>query len=413
LLLSACAAGPSPSLAAAAGDSAAGTAPQAAGCSGKASDASDGIRPVRPDGLRVPSGFQIQTIARIDAPRELAALPNGDLLVGTGGNQVYIVPNAEAATGKTGAPQVFATLDDREAMGVAFARDRCQIVIATTDGVWVTHYASGDLSAQKIRRIARVRTGGIPPYSDGDVHTSTSVTYSNGLVYASIGSSCNACTEIDPTRASVYTMKPGGADFTKRATRIRNGIAIFTDPASGDVWVGGAGQDDLPFGHPYEYLDDLSSHNGIADYGWPECEENHHAYTGGADCSQTVEPLAELFAYSTIIGAAFYPADQDGPYAFPAKYRGGIFAAAHGSWHTTPNGASAAAAQVVFFAMEGDRPKTPVDWSTPTTQWTKFIEGLQEPGQARRGRPTGVAIGPKGSLFVADDQNGLIYRVRP
>jgi glucose/arabinose dehydrogenase len=372
------------------------------------------MQPSKPDGLTVPSGFHIQTIAQVGNARELAALPNGDLLVGTGGSDVYIIPNAEGATGKpAGAPHVFATVNDQQAEGIAFAASRCEIFIATTNGVWATNYKSGDQTAGTIRRIAKVRTGGIPAGSDGDVHTSTSVTFSHDLVYISIGSSCNKCTEIDPTRASIYTVKPGGAGFTKRATRIRNGIAIFTNPASGHVWVGGAGQDSLPFRHPYEFLDDVSSHDGIADFGWPECEENHHAYVAGADCSQTVQPLFELFAYSTIIGGAFYPLHQTGAYTFPAAYRGGIFAAAHGSWHTTPGGASAAPAQVVYVPMNGDKPATPVDWSTPTKQWTNFIGGLQEAGTDRRGRPTGVAVGSKGSLFVADDQNGVIYRVRP
>ncbi|MGH8165553.1 MAG: hypothetical protein ACREP1_14600 [Rhodanobacteraceae bacterium] len=29
------------------------------------------------------------------------------------------------------------------------------------------------------------------------------------------------------------------------------------------------------------------------------------------------------------------------------------------------------------------------------------------------GRPTGIAVGPLGDLFVADDQTGAIYRIRP
>ena len=32
---------------------------------------------------------------------------------------------------------------------------------------------------------------------------------------------------------------------------------------------------------------------------------------------------------------------------------------------------------------------------------------------SRIGRPTGVAVGPQGDLFVADDQTGNIYRIRP
>ncbi len=50
----------------------------------------------------------------------------------------------------------------------------------------------------------------------------------------------------------------------------------------------GAGQDNLPLGHPNEYLDSLTLmtlHAPVADYGWPECEENQHAYTVGANCT--------------------------------------------------------------------------------------------------------------------------------
>ena len=42
------------------------------------------------------------------------------------------------------------------------------------------------------------------------------------------------------------------------------------------------------------------------------------AYAAGADCSKTVAPLVELPAYSTIIGATFYPAQPRGTFAFPA-----------------------------------------------------------------------------------------------
>jgi glucose/arabinose dehydrogenase len=133
----------------------------------------------------------------------------------------------------------------------------------------------------------------------------------------------------------------------------------------------------------------------------------------GSSCARTVEPLVELPAYSTIIGATFYPAHQAGPYAFPQRYRGGLFAAVHGSWHTNGSGCSAAPARVVFVAMNGDRPARPVDWSDPTTQWTDFVTGFQTGCTARAGRPTGIAVGPTGSLFIGDDEAGLVYRVRP
>ena len=368
-------------------------------------------------GLQVPKGFTLETIASIGGARELAALPNGDLIVGTGGSNVYIVPDAEGAAAT---PEVFAEINDSLAAGVAFTAARCEIYVATENHVWRIPY-HGERKASGVHKIADVRTGPEAPGTDGDVHTTTSVAFTGGHVYAAAGSSCNAtmdygkepCTEVDPTRAAVSIMKPDGSDFHQRAKRVRNAIALAVNPDTQSLWIGGAGQDSLPSGHPYEYLDDLSAHPGDADYGWPVCEENHHVYWQGYHCGKTVAPLVELPAYSTIIGATFYPLHQTGRYAFPSKYRGGLFAAAHGSWHTDRNGCNVDAPRVVFVAMNGDSPVKDVDWNDPTKQWSEFVSGFQSGCNSRIGRATGIAIGPKGSLFIADDRAGAIYRVRP
>ncbi|MGH7707741.1 MAG: PQQ-dependent sugar dehydrogenase, partial [Vulcanimicrobiaceae bacterium] len=177
------------------------------------------------------------------------------------------------------------------------------------------------------------------------------------------------------------------------------------------LWAGGAGQDALAKGHPYEYMDDVTAHgSSIADYGWPECEEDHHAYTAGTNCATTVAPLVEFPAYATHIGAAFYPANEAGTYAFPAAYRGGLFVTSHGSWHSGPS----TPPNVAFVAMTGDAPRTAVNWNDPTAQWQPFMTGFGTTSSTQYiGRPTGVAVGAQGSLFVADGDNGVIYRIRP
>lgn len=64
--------------------------------------------------------------------------------------------------------------------------------------------------------------------------------------------------------------------------------------------------------------------------------------------------------------------------------------------------------------MNGDTPKTATNWSNPTTQWIPFVSGFgSSANNAWSGRPTGIVVGAQGSLFVADDQNGAIYRIRP
>lgn len=358
--------------------------------------------------LRVPSGFAASAIAHVGGARELAALPNGDLIVGTSGSSLALVPGAENP-GIAGTPVTFASLSEGPAEGVAFGGG--YVFAATSQTVWRIPYATGARSGSA-QRIASVRTGPIAPNSDGDVHTSTSVAVSGNTLYVGVGSSCNACVETDPTRATVQTMALDGSGMTTRAKRWRNPIALATDPSSGAVWAGGAGQDNLAFGHPYEFMDAVSSRPAGADYGWPDCEENHVAYKPGANCASQVVPALEFPAYSTIIGAAFYPAAQGGAYAFPAAYRGGLFVSLHGSWHTQ-NGVPYAPPHVAFVPFANGAPTRAVNWSDPTAQWSDFFSGFQDAAGSRIGRPTGVAVGPSGSLFVADDQTGTIFRIRP
>jgi glucose/arabinose dehydrogenase len=380
-----------------------------AGCSGATATAfTPGPAPPAPPAVTVAAGLRIETVAAVDGARHLAALPNGDLLVATSGTSIYIVPGAEAA-GAAGAPAVWTTIDDAPVQGVTFVADSCTVYAGAKHGVYRMAYRDAQLTAPAGSPIARVRT-----QVDGG-HETTSVALAGGVLYASVGSSCNACVETDPTRATVQRMAPDGTGMTTRVRRTRNAIALAKNPATGTLWGGGAGQDGLPLGHPYEYFDAMGLHAEVADYGWPDCEENGKAYTSGASCASVVVPRVVLPAYSTIIGAAFYPAGLTGAYRFPATYRGGLILGAHGSWHTVPStNKYYSAPRVAFVAMNGDAPATPVDWNDPTTQWTDLVGGFQSADATTRiGRPTGVAVGAKGSLFVSDDQTGLVYRIRP
>ncbi|HXW77727.1 MAG TPA: hypothetical protein VEJ20_09970, partial [Candidatus Eremiobacteraceae bacterium] len=160
-----------------------------------------------PGGAQLPNGFSVTTIASVASARELAALPNGDLLVGTEGSNLYLVPGAENA-GAPGAAHVFITLPDSPAQGVAISPDGTTIYAATQYYVYEIAYHTGDQTEPNgsAVQIAAVRQGPISPGSDGDVHHTSSVAVTATTVYVGVGSSCNACVEVDPTRATIQAM---------------------------------------------------------------------------------------------------------------------------------------------------------------------------------------------------------------
>ena len=84
-------------------------------------------------------------------------------------------------------------------------------------------------------------------------------------------------------------------------------------------------------------------------------------------------------------------------------YRNGVFIAFHGSWDRAPY--PQGGYNVVFQALAGDH---------ASGQCEVFADGfagaVKSPGEAQH-RPSGLAVGPDGSLFVSDDVRGRIYRI--
>jgi glucose/arabinose dehydrogenase len=337
--------------------------------------------------ITVPPSYTITQVATVSDARELALSPNGDLYVGTGGRNVYIIRRADSAHPEPA--RIYVTIDDAPDAGVSFGNGA--LYVGTQHGVWRVQNG-------KPTKLASVRIGRPPAGSDGDVHSTTSVAVDESTIFASVGSSCNACVETDPTRATIGKIQNGR--YVPIATRIRNAIALAVDPATHHLWASNAGQDALPPGHPYEFFDDVSAHRMPADYGWPFCYEDRKAAQGTHESCANVAVAQTIFpAYETPIGAVFA--------------HGGAFVTLHGSWHGPRQGLPGyRPPRVIFIPMKDGRPVHAVDWNDPTTQWVQFAGGYQNGGRvSRSGRPTGITAAPNGDLYLADDATGAIYRI--
>ncbi|HVH72611.1 MAG TPA: c-type cytochrome, partial [Candidatus Dormibacteraeota bacterium] len=233
----------------------------------------------------------------------------------------------------------------------------------------------------------------------------------------------NPCTELE-TRGGVWLYDANKTNQTfspadRFATGIRNAEGIAID-SSGRVFVTQHGRDQLYTNWPERYKPDqeatlpteellLLKQN--RDYGWPECYHDpfvqklvlapEYGGDGGKKigvCADKIGPVAAFPAHWAPNAMVLYDKTQ-----FPEHYRGGVFIAFHGSWNRAPY--AQGGYNVVFQALDGDH---------GSGQCEIFADGfagtVKSPAKAEH-RPSGLAVGPDGSLYVSDDIRGRIYKI--
>jgi glucose/arabinose dehydrogenase/mono/diheme cytochrome c family protein len=261
----------------------------------------------------------------------------------------------------------------------------------------------------------------------------------NGNLYIDVASATNSCQEknrtlesagIEPctelnTRGGIwkYDAKKTDQAFSpaeRYATGIRNAEGFAIDSVVPRIFVTQHGRDQLHTNWPNIIKDaeqeaTLPSEEVLllqkdGDYGWPKCyydpfqralvlapEYGGDGKTAGL-CAQRIAPAAVFPAHWAPNGMVLYDQRQ-----FPAHYRDGLFIAFHGSWNRAPY--PQGGYNIVYQALSGDKGSGACEI---------FADGFagsdKSPGKAAH-RPSGVAVGPDGALYVADDVSGRIYRI--
>jgi glucose/arabinose dehydrogenase len=238
---------------------------------------------------------------------------------------------------------------------------------------------------------------GLPP---GGRHPNRTLGFGpDGLLYISVGSTCNACMEESPESAAILQAKADGSKRAVFASGLRNTIGFGWHPQTQQMWGMDHGTDWLGDDFPPEELNRLQSGQ---DYGWP------FIYGDGqiielTDYPISMDKLKQLAARATLavlkytahsapIQLAFYTATQ-----FPEPYRNDAFVAMHGSWNRKPPSGY----EVVRIDFEDGRPRA----------IEPFVTGFLVEGPAYFARPAGIAVAADGALLIGDDANGAIYRV--
>ena len=101
-------------------------------------------------------------------------------------------------------------------------------------------------------------------------------------------------------------------------------------------------------------------------------------------------------AHSSLLDLVFYEADQ-----FPAEFKGNAFVALKGSWNrSVPTGY-----KVLRVPFKDGRPEGYL------RKLRHRLLGVRREPRRDLGRPAALAVAKDGSLLVADDTGGTIWRI--
>ncbi|MGF7217527.1 glucose/arabinose dehydrogenase [Spirosoma lacussanchae] len=370
---------------------------------------------------KAPAGFTVSEYARdFDSPRWIYVAPNGDIFVAESkterkGIKTKVVnavsgknksePGGESPnritilrdTNKDGKPdlrQAFVT-GLNQPFGMLVLGDK--FYVANTDGLLMFPYKTGQttLTGQG-KKILELPAGGYNNHWTRNLLASPD----GKKIYISVGSGSNVGEngmEHEVRRANILEINPDGSGERIYASGLRNPVGMDWQPGNGSpvLFTAVNERDELGDDLVPDYL---TSVKAGAFYGWP------YSYFGANEdprrkgerpdlVEKTVVPDVPLGSHTASLGLAFY--DQK---AFPERYHNGAFIGQHGSW----NRSEFSGYKVVFVPFENGKPGKPEDFLTG------FVAGKDKDVY---GRPVGVSVLPDGSMLVADDAAGRIWRV--
>lgn len=385
-------------------------------------------------GITLPTGFCAAVYADLDGrPRHLVVRSNGDVFVALAGR-------------RNGGGGVVA-LRDTSGDGIADVQVRFGPGAGGT-GIALRgetlYFAMNDAILRYPLPANRLTPSGAPdtivkglPADRSHAPKSIALTRA-GRLFVNIGAPTNSCQQrdrqvgapgLDPcpqlaNRAGIWVFAADRtgqtqADGQRYATGIRNAVALALQPGTGALFAMQHGRDQLHQSWPDYYDEEQGAEEPAEeflhvdqgdDFGWPYCyydwqqgekllapEYGGNGHTVGR-CASIERPVHAFPGHWAPDGLLFYTGDL-----FPPRYRGGAFIAFHGSWNRAPR--PQAGYKVVFLPMQGDTAT-----GDPAVFADGFAGGKMQPGSAAH-RPTGLAQGPDGSLYITSDQSGRIWRV--
>jgi glucose/arabinose dehydrogenase len=377
----------------------------------------EGATPVAAQGLTVASFAD-----RLDHPRWLYVLPNGDVLVAetnapprpddSGGIRGWVMQLLMERAGAAGpSADRITLLRDADGDGVVETRSVFldglhspfgmalvgdDLYVANTDALVRFPYERGQTRIERAgETVVELPAGPINRHWTKNVVASPD----GGRLYVAIGSNSNVAENglaAEEGRAAIWEVDPATGDHRIYASGLRNPVGLDFEPETGALWTTVNERDELGSDLVPDYMTAVQD-GGF--YGWPYSYFGDHVDPRVEPqrpdlVAQAVVPDYALGAHTASLGLAF----ADGAESLPAAFREGAFVGQHGSWNRRPRSGY----KVIFVPFEEGRPAgDPVD----------VLTGFVNADGAALGRPVGVAIDAHGALLVADDVGNRIWRV--
>ncbi len=369
-------------------------------------------------------GFAVKAFAqKLEHPRWLYVLPNGDVLVAetnapekpddkSGPHAWYAKPFLKDSGVNGKSPNKILLLRDKDGDGVAetqtvflqglnspfgMALVGDTLYVADTDAVLKFPYKEGEteIKAQGVKLLD------LPAGTINHHWTKNLVATPDGkTLYVAVGSNSNAGEngpEAEEGRAAVWKVDIATGQHEVYASGIRNPNGMDFQPDTGALWVAVNERDELGNDLVPDYMTAVKEG---AFYGFPYSYYGQHVDSRAQPArpdmvAKAIPPDYALGDHTASLGLCFYKSDL-----FPAKYKGGAFVGQHGSWNRKPpNGY-----QVIFIPFVNGQPQGGPE---------QILGGFLDAKGEAQGRPVGVAVDKQGALLVADDVGNAIWRVTP
>jgi len=355
----------------------------------------------------------------LDHPRWLHLLPNGDVLVaesdnpGTDKSGGVIKAAIQAmlmkkAGSNRGSANRISLLRDADGDGVAEVRTPLianlyspfgmafangELFVANADGVVAYPFRPGQTAISVAPRHVTELPSGYNHH-----WTKSMVASPDGrFLFVGVGSNSNVGEnglEMEKGRAAIWMIDARSGAYRIFASGLRNPVGIAWNPWSRQLWTSVNERDEIGNDLVPDYMTSVRD-GGF--YGWPW---SYYGQTVDARVkpprpdmvAKAIKPDYALGSHTASLGLTFSEGAALGP-----AFAQGAFVGQHGSWNRKPPSGY----KVIFVPFAGAQPSgRPVD----------VLTGFRA-GDTAYGRPVGVIIARDGSLLVADDVGGKVWRV--